>query len=271
MVNGIEDLATRPDLLDRAISLTFPVIEDEQRRNEDELWQCFNEMRPRVLGALLSAVSVALRNLPGVRLASKPRMADFTTWIIAAQPALDWPEGTFLAAYKQNRGESNALALESAIVAPAILALMHSRDSWQGTARELLDELETRHTDEKTRRRKDWPTSPRKLSGDLRRIAPNLRRAELHVTFGKRTRTGTPITLEWVRKTPPSPSQPSPCVPDKDLCSDGRVTVGGGGSPPSPAPSSPNPLPDNNFVGGDDGDYVSPTQSDADEMGVWTS
>jgi hypothetical protein len=80
MLNGIEDLATRSDVQDRAVSLTLPEIPDERRRDEDELWRRYELAKPRLLGALLTAVNVALRNLAQVSLPSKPRMADFALW-----------------------------------------------------------------------------------------------------------------------------------------------------------------------------------------------
>jgi hypothetical protein len=48
----------------------------------------------------------------------------------------------------------------------------------------LLAELE-KVADDRTRHRKEWPGSPRKLSGDLRRLAPNLRAAGIDVDFTK--------------------------------------------------------------------------------------
>src|SRR5215212_3526332 len=38
ILNGITDVATRADLLDRAIVLTLPTIPEEERRPEAELW-----------------------------------------------------------------------------------------------------------------------------------------------------------------------------------------------------------------------------------------
>jgi hypothetical protein len=203
-----------------------------------------------------------------VRLASKPRMADFASWVVAAEPALPWQPGAFLSAYTANRGATNALALESSIIAPPILSLMARQQLWHGTAMELLAELETHHTDDKMRKRKEWPTSPRKLSGELRRIAPNLRRGGVVVTFGTHTRRGTPITIEQVGKTPSPSSPPSPGNPPKDLRSDEGVTIGargdgvgdeGNGRPA--APSRHNPFPDNVGDDGDGGDRVFHTQS----------
>jgi hypothetical protein len=203
LLNGIEDIATRADLLDRAVTLTLPEIPDKFRRDEDELFAEFERVRPRVLGALLDAVSAALRNRPGVRLPEKPRMADFATWVVAAEPALGWPVGAFLRSYAANRGAANDLALESSPAARAVLDHMSGCALWQGTAAELLDVLEKR-VGEKAAKRRDWPATPRALSGHLRRLAPNLRKAGVRVTFGrtgnKRTRT---IELEDLGTPPP--------------------------------------------------------------------
>ena len=92
-------------------------------------------------------------------------MADFACWIVAAEPALGWPPGTFLRVYLQNRGMANALAMESSIIGLPIQSLIETRGEWKGTARELLVELETHFTNDKTRKSKEWPASPRKLSG----------------------------------------------------------------------------------------------------------
>jgi hypothetical protein len=212
MLNGIEDLATRADLLDRSLCLTLPVISENQRRDESELWMQFYQRRPRILGALLDAVQVALRNVPHVYLKCKPRMADFANWIVAAEQALGWQSGAFLAAYNENRGAANEQALDSALIASPIHRLMVDRIQWIGTAKELLDEREARHSDERTRKRKEWPQSPRKLSGDLRRLAPNLRRAGISASFDYREPGGQRrrlIRLERVSRTSSQQAQPS--------------------------------------------------------------
>ena len=103
MLNGIEELTVRGDMLDRCILLYLPTIPAKRRRAEKEFWNEFEKARPRLLGALLNAVSTALRNLPTIRLANLPRMADFATWVVAAEPALGIPPGSFLKAYNENR------------------------------------------------------------------------------------------------------------------------------------------------------------------------
>ena len=76
-MNGIEDIISRVDLADRGVFLTLAPIGEQQRRSETELWREFDSARPRILGAMLDAAARGLQALPGVRLPSLPRMADF--------------------------------------------------------------------------------------------------------------------------------------------------------------------------------------------------
>jgi len=48
-----------------------------ERQDEKAYWQRFEHAQPRILGALLDAVSLALRNLPQTTIKHLPRMADF--------------------------------------------------------------------------------------------------------------------------------------------------------------------------------------------------
>jgi hypothetical protein len=180
LVNGIEDVAIRPDFLDRAISLTLEYIDDRRRLTESEIWPRFEQARPGILGALLNVVSAALGNLPTVHLPEKPRMADFAEWVTAAEPALGWERGVILGAYARNRRLLNLVAFEGSAIATPLQKLMESISEWSGTSAELLAALSPL-VDEATKKRKDWPSSPRMLSGHLRRLANNLRREGIDV------------------------------------------------------------------------------------------
>src|SRR5215213_1483583 len=57
ILNGITDVATRPDLLDRALVVRLPPIPEESRTPEAELWPDFDHARPAILGALFEAVA----------------------------------------------------------------------------------------------------------------------------------------------------------------------------------------------------------------------
>src|SRR5262249_43350463 len=183
LLNGIEELATRADLLDRSVILYLPTIPENKRRSEEEFWKEFAQAHPRILGALLTVVAEALRNLPTVKLNRLPRMADFATWATAAEPALGWKSGTFMAAYTGNRREANELALEASPVAAAVRQLIEGQP-WEGTASALLTALSTLMT-ERDLKAKTWPKTPRTLSNTLRRLASNLRAIGIEVSFSR--------------------------------------------------------------------------------------
>jgi hypothetical protein len=128
ILNGIEDVVSRPDLADRALFLTLPSLSEAQRRPEKELWQEFELTRPCLLGALLGAVSHGLRALPRVRLDRLPRMADFALWATACESAF-WPARTFTRAYENNRRVAIDDAIDADPVAACVRELMAER-SW---------------------------------------------------------------------------------------------------------------------------------------------
>lgn len=195
LLNGIDEIATRDDLRDRSIILQLPTLDDAERLEEAELWAVYERLRPRVLGALLDAVSMALKRWDEVKLPTRPRMADFARWIAAAEPALPWAEGDHLTIYAGNRQDAAAVSLESNPVAQALLAaagLDAAEESkrnepwtWEGTATDLL-RLVNQQVDEQTQRRKEWPKTPRALSSRIRRAAPLLRQAGLDVDLDRR-------------------------------------------------------------------------------------
>ncbi len=174
ILNGITDVATRPDLLDRALIVPLPPIPEEGRTPEAELWRNFDRERPAILGALFDAVADALGAVQSVRLEGLPRMADFAVWATAAENSLGWEPGSFLRAYAGNREEATETALEADPVAAAVRSFMEEREEWRGTAGELWKALNDL-VDEDIRHTKVWPGAPNALSGRLKRLAPALR------------------------------------------------------------------------------------------------
>ena len=133
IVNGIEEVAVKGDFVDRALVLGLPVIEEDQRREEDELWRAFEAAHPVLLGALLDVISGALNDLPGVRLERKPRMADFARFVTAAEPSLGWAPGSFLVSYGKNRGRAVAITLEASLIVDPLRAFLAESISSRGT------------------------------------------------------------------------------------------------------------------------------------------
>jgi hypothetical protein len=174
LFNGITEVATRPDLLDRALVVTLPPIPEERRRPETELWREFEKDRPYVLAGLLDAISGALGAVQDVRLEGMPRMADFAVWATAAEEALGWEPGAFMEAYAGNRAEATESALEADPVAIAVREFVEDKDEWTGTAGELWEAL-NELVGEGIRHTKAWPGAPNALSARMKRLAPALR------------------------------------------------------------------------------------------------
>ncbi len=126
LLNGIEELSSRPDLLDRAIVLNLPSLDERERKVERELWEQFEAIRPRGFGALLSALSGALRHRGGVNLKELPRMADFAVLATAAGRGLRWEDDAFMAAVRRRRarpGRGHDGPLQSPVLAHAAVAV----------------------------------------------------------------------------------------------------------------------------------------------------
>jgi hypothetical protein len=185
ILNGIEDSVARPDLADRSIVLTLEPISDDERRSEQELLAEFEVARPKILGALLNAITTGLKMLPQTKLDRVPRMADFVFWVTACEAAL-WIEGTFETAYTANRDNLIETVLEANPVAGAIRDLLTTKKEWTGTATNLLNDLNFLDMASGVKReRRYWPQTAHQLSGKLRRIAPMLRKSGIEIEFRK--------------------------------------------------------------------------------------
>jgi hypothetical protein len=213
ILNGIEEVVTRPDLADRAVFLTLAPIPEESRRPEAELWAAFEAERPRILGVLLDAVVQGIKQLPETRLEKLPRMADFALWATACETAL-WPAGVFSSAYCGNRDAAVEGVIDADPIAAAVRTMMATRTAWTGTASDLLGAL-AEVAGERAAKAKTWPDGPRALAGRLRRAAPVLRKIGIEIGFGRegRARTRTINITTTPSHTAPENAGAQPSAP----------------------------------------------------------
>lgn len=212
-LNGITEFATRDDLLDRALVIKLPSIPPEKRMEEKEFWAEFEEVRPKLLGALLDVVSSVLKNLSNVKLADPPRMADFAKFVTAAEPALGWSDGAFMDAYIRNRDLGREIVLEADSVAQAVLNW--NPDSWYGSATELLAELE-KHAPDNVVRSQFWPQGASALSNRLKRHVPALRAMRIDIKWtseGKGSSKRRIIRINRVGESSSDPTDPDDAIP----------------------------------------------------------
>jgi hypothetical protein len=183
VLTGIGDVVVRGDLLDRTIVLRLPCL-TERRIAEASFWRRFEDARPRILGALLDAVSMALSRIDTLKVSKLPRLVDFALWTAAGETAFGWEPGTVLAAYFANQEEGNCIVLEGSAIASLILELAAESSVWTGTATELLTTLHSRaHAIGQSSRM--LPQTPVSLRKALNRLIPNLRKAGVDVDFAR--------------------------------------------------------------------------------------
>ena len=88
-LNGINLIAERADLLDRALLIgDLERIPKSKRIEEKKFWELFAERKPRILGAIFDTLAKAMQIEPTIVLSETPRMADFTRWGCAVAEVL---------------------------------------------------------------------------------------------------------------------------------------------------------------------------------------
>jgi len=177
ILNGIADVVSRGDIIDRGLLVTLPVV--KEFREKSAVWADFYEVRPKILGALYDAAVAGLKSIAeGEEVTAKlPRMAEFAKWSTRVESALGLDSGEFLEAFSGSHSEGAATLLEAEPVSYRVYE--HARnfsaaDPWEGTAQQLLDTLNDRETDKTVKNSAAWPKAANKLSALLGRIAPAL-------------------------------------------------------------------------------------------------
>ncbi len=117
VINGIGDLASRSDLLDRALVVRLDSIPPDKRRSESEFWAEFEGEKESIFSGFLSAISIGLRRLDKINSGPMPRMADFTQWVTACEPALGLEKNAFRNVYNENRLNAHSIVLEDSLLA----------------------------------------------------------------------------------------------------------------------------------------------------------
>ena len=220
LINGT-NVAIRSDLADRAIFIALEPIGIHKPLNDLEAE--FEEARPYLLGVLLDGLVEYLRNEHKTLDAGTARMADFARVGAASETAF-WPGGTFRRAYQDNLINSANDVLEDEPVALALHEYLMEHTTFEGTAQQLLIEIALAGASGSVGAT-TWPKTPRALSGDLRRMAPALRKTGIEIQHlrkagGNRNRIicisvrGSTLPVERVSKPKRANLQPVPTLFD---------------------------------------------------------
>lgn len=195
MLNGINAVATHPDLIERVISIELPTITATKRQAEQALEVAWEKDYPAIFAGLLTLFAKALERLPDVVIPDgmAKRMIDFQRLGEAITIAQGGKAGEFSKQLDTLHGESALRGLESYGVAVGIqmLAARPEGREWEGTYLQLLTELGRLGEVD----RSNWPKSPRHLAAQIKRIAPGLRRASIRIEAAGRGATGAKVRI----------------------------------------------------------------------------
>lgn len=221
ILNGIDDLASRPDLADRAIVLNLQPIKPQDFETTDNLWAKYDSIKGGLFGVLLSGISSALRTVSETEVAYRSRMLSATKWAAAAEAGA--AAGGFIDAYARNQREMVIISLESSPFIAALLDMITIKKEWEGTPVDLQDLLPQYARDEEAVKSKAWPKSPVWVSRFIRRHAPALRKIGMVVELS-RDSTERHIHLEMT-VNPKKLVTPSQENIDDHTCKDQDFTV----------------------------------------------
>lgn len=196
IINGIDAIVTRQDLIGRSIVVRLRTIDPDGRLDETELWRRFEHDRPAILAALLDGAAAALANRAHTT-ASGFRMADFARWAAAAMPAFGWTPEAFIAAYRENLSDALTTSLDGSIVATAIIRTFEGtgRIVIQGTPADVRKDLLTM-VKEDEQRASAFPKNAQALSRQLTLLSPAL--SEIGITVNATHHGSGKRKVRWI-------------------------------------------------------------------------
>jgi hypothetical protein len=198
ILNGINSLTSRTDLLDRSVTIHLERIPPTSRKLESELDAAFTADLPGILGGIADVLSKAVQFYHSVTLKSFPRMADFTRFGFAVAEALGGRGADFLKAYGANSAKLGESLLENNTFMAGMVQLMDDKTTFKGTFKEVVDTLAVLVQPD----RNDYSfPSAHNLRKHLERLRPSLEARGIRFEFGKHTNKGH--TVEFTKTTPP--------------------------------------------------------------------
>jgi len=192
-INSIAQIATRPDLLERSLLISLPMITPENRREEQKLLQEFSETKPLLFGAILDGVVGCLRLAPALPLRRLPRMADAYRYAAGVAVHLGHTPEQFSETFFTNTQRQNKEAIDASPIAQVLVEFMTDRADWLGSSTELFSSLIP--LAETLKVAKGFPKNPNWLWRKIAPLQTNLLACGISITRSEEAKNSV-ITLE---------------------------------------------------------------------------
>jgi hypothetical protein len=196
LLNGINPPSERGDVQDRTLPIELHRLDKTKRMAEDDFWMEFDLRHPKLLGALFTALSGALKHRHTVKLEERPRLADWGLYAAALYEAQGWGVQQFVEDWRTVEGLQQQGTLDGSIVAQAILAFMRERDYVEEPASKLHGMIESEVGESlNLKADKGWPKTSRTLWKKIREVIPLLEARGIRAYRGSSKKLGLPIIL----------------------------------------------------------------------------
>jgi hypothetical protein len=191
ILNGVAAPSMAPDLLDRTIMICLERIPDEQRKERSEIEAVRDALLPKVRGYLLNVLSAALAS-PQPRSGALPRLADFARIADDCAVQMGYAPGQYIKTYQVVNKDIAEQAIQSDVLAGALLEYLDAHGGWEGSASDLLRKLEAQAGIQATKA-PGWAKTQGWLSEAIfGRLKPGLQQLGWTV---QKTRTGQKRTI----------------------------------------------------------------------------
>jgi hypothetical protein len=186
LLNGLTIPTDKADLLDRILPVALRRVPKEERETERRMRLLFEDRHPKLLGAVLDALSGALAHHEEVR--GLPRLADWAEYAIALYKHLDWGgyKG-FMEDWAVIEEGQHETTLDSSVLAQTVRVLMTQHDEAKGTPTEvfkLLKDAANSDGIDVDRKDNDFPGSASWLWKKLVPVIPTLEAYQISVSDG---------------------------------------------------------------------------------------
>lgn len=180
VINGIDIVPRRQDLLSRCLLFELLPLDDERRIPASDFWKSFEKDLPYILGDIFDTICIALQKLETLGNATFGRMADASREMLAIALALGVSQDEFFTMLSENQEKLKiACARENEIVT-ALLEYMEatSKDYIMGTVSNIYNDIK----DFRKGNLKNFPKSPSLLSRKINELKPLLLSSGISVT-----------------------------------------------------------------------------------------
>jgi len=173
LMNGIDEIAKRGDLVSRSVKL--PLSKIKARKTEAKVWNDFNKDTPSIFGALLDGLVTSIQEIPHTEVGELSRMADFCRLSVAASGAYGWGDDKFMKIYNENIRNTHVDSLESSTFGSGLIKMFEIENNFYGRPIELLARLEDKcYVSEKIIRSQRWPSTAKGVINLLDRLQDSL-------------------------------------------------------------------------------------------------